>query len=153
MVQKSSQVIFMDGKEIALKKLFDGKNGGVFGYLAIGYANTDNGFIDPKRGSSNEQNTSNGFNEVTESQGYHRIPLELYATDPVDKDKDTGKVLVKFTATLDTENIQQSQPINQIAVVDNATIGADTKIYSASTFQTFVKTGESSITFIIGFRF
>ena len=145
---KKGQVIFMDGKEIALKKLFNG-NDGAFGYLAIGYAATDNGFEDPK---ASGQGTESGFQELEDINGYHRIQLSLYETDPVDKDPDTGKVLVKFTATLDTENITQSQNINQIAVVDNASIGADTKMYSATTFPTFTKTGDSAITFVIGFR-
>ena len=138
---KSSQIIFMDGKEEALKKLFDGKNDGVFGYLAIGYYDeNDNGF-----------ESVDDFKELEDTNGYHRIELSL-SSDPVQKDESTGKVLVKFTGTLDSENIQQSQAINQLAIVDTKSIGANTNYYSASTFKTFTKTSESSITFVIGFR-
>lgn len=144
---KKGQVIFMDGKERALKALFTGDNS-VFGYLAIGYVSEDNGFEDP---DANNSASSSGFNELEETNGYHRIALSLHS-DPVDKDPDTGKVLVKFTATLDENNLTESQNINQIAVVDSGTIGADTHFYSATTFPTFTKTRESSITFVIGFR-
>lgn len=137
--EKKSQIIFMNGKEIALKKLFN-HDGGAFGYLAVGYS-SQNGFVD-----------ENDFKELTEVSTYERIPLYLYESDPVDKDEDTGKVLVKFMATLKSSNIQESQNINQIAVVDSKNIGAETKYYSATTFPTFTKTSQSSITFVIGFR-
>lgn len=148
---KKSQVIFMSGKEKALKALFSNSQGtAIFGYLAIGYGiDEENGFEDP---DANNTATESGFKELPETNDYHRIPLSLHS-DPVEKDGDTGKVLVKFTATLDENNIKQPQNINQIAVVDNAKIlGADTKIYSATTFPTFQKTQDSSITFVIGFR-
>lgn len=144
---KKSQIILMDGKERALKSLFYGENS-AFGYLAIGYVSEDNGFEDPDGNTGAEEI---GFNELEETNNYTRIPLELHS-DPVDKDPDTGKVLVKFTATLNENNITESQKINQIAVVDSATIGADTHIYSATTFPTFTKTRESAITFVLGFR-
>ena len=143
--QKKSQIIFMSGKEQALKALFSGPNS-AFGYLAIGYASEDNGFLDPDKTDVSES----GFQELTEVSSYQRIPLTLSGS--TDKDEDTGKVLVKFSATLKETNITSSQNINQIAVVDSANIGADTKIYSATTFPTFTKTEESSITFVIGFR-
>ena len=149
---KSSQIIFMEGKEIALKKLFNGSDGGIFGYLAVGYdSESDIGFTDPQIDDS--ASSTGNFKELDEATlEYERIPLSLYETEPVDKDTSTGKVLVKFKATLDTSNITKSQNINQIAVVDNKTIGADTKIYSATTFPTFTKTNNTAITFVIGFR-
>lgn len=144
---KKGQIIFMDGKERALKALFTGDNC-AFGYLAVGYMAEDNGFEDP---DGNNDASESGFNELEDTNNYKRIPLTLYS-DPVEKDGDTGKVLVKFTATLDENNLTDSQAINQIAVVDSATIGADTHVYSATTFPTFIKTRESAITFVIGFR-
>lgn len=143
---KKSQIIFMDGKEIALNSLFTGDNC-PFGYLAIGYTPEDNGFEEP------DGQTANGFNELEETNGYQRIALQPHS-ETAQKDSSTGKVLVKFTATLDTNNIKKTQAINQIAVVDSqSSIGsADTKFYSATTFPTFMKTQDSSITFVIGFR-
>lgn len=141
---KKSQIIFMNGKEKALKSLFYGENC-PFGYLAIGYAENDNGFEEPN------SDTESGFKEIQKANGYERIPLELYPEE-ADKDEDTGKVLVKFQATLPTTNITSSQDINQIAIVDNKNISEDTSIYSATTFPTFTKTAESSITFVVGFR-
>lgn len=148
-MEKKSQIIFMHGKEKALKSLFSGDNS-AFGYLAIGYAKEDNGFIDPN--SPGVAGTE--FKELNEVANYQRIQLKLYNTDGAPtRDVDTGKVLVKFTATLDENNITNSQTINQIAIVDSATANdADTKIYSATTFPDFTKTRDSSITFVIGFR-
>lgn len=145
---KKSQVIFMSGKEKALTELFAGDNP-VFGYLAIGNTSEENGFEDP---GLNNNIIDTGFQELEETNGYTRIQLKLHTDNPVTTDEDTGKVLVKFSATLDENNIQNPQEINQIAVVDSGTIGADTKIYSATTFPTFTKTKDSSITFVIGFR-
>lgn len=139
-----NQIIFMEGKEQALKSLFTGDNC-PFGFLAIGYAENNNGF------QEETSEVSNGFNEISEANGYERIPLILHSDDPV-HDEDTGKVLVKFQATLSTENITVSQEINQIAIVDRQDITDATKYYSALTFPTFTKTSESSITFVIGFR-
>jgi len=145
---KKSQIIFMSGKEKALTELFAGDNP-IFGYLAIGFASTENGFEDP---GVNGEIQETGFYELEQTNGYNRIPLQLHSDNPVTVDEDTGKVLVKFSATLDENNIQNATNINQIAVVDSGTIGADTKIYSATTFPTFEKTQDSSITFVIGFR-
>lgn len=143
---KKSQIIFMDGKERALQALFDGEDS-VFGYLAIGFAEIDNGFED-----ITEEQTDNGFHELQFTNNYERIPLNA-TSDPIEKDPETGKVLAKFAATLDEGNITVAQKINQIAVVDSKTVGdADTKYYSATTFPTFTKNQDSSITFVIGFR-
>lgn len=150
---KKSQIIFMDGKEIALDSLFNGEDG-AFGYLAIGYSSEDdNGFEDPKENPT-ATNIDPGFKEIniTNIPSYKRIALQA-VSGSAEKDPDTGKVLKKYQAILDTDNISTSQNINQIAVVDSATPNdADTNIYSATTFPTFNKTSESSITFIIGFR-
>lgn len=144
---KKSQIIFMDGKEQALRLLFNKDIENSFGYLAVGFAETDNGFEDPRASSDPIEN---GFNELNISS-YRRVSLEPHTDEP-EKDPDTGKVLVKFTATLDETNITEPQSINQIAIVDSAEVGADTNYYSATTFQTFTKTAESSITFVVGFK-
>ena len=141
-----SQVIFMGGKELALKALFTEPN---FCYLAIGYASEGNGFEDT--GSAKLEEIS-GFQELEEINSYERIKLEVDTSSPVETDPDTGKVLVKFIATLPTSNIEQEQPINQLAIVDSKDINAETNVYSATTFPKFIKTKDSSITFVIGFR-
>lgn len=146
---KKSQIIFMKGKEKALDALF-GDDDATFGYLAIGYEKTSgqNGFEDPL--ATENDSTSTGFTEI-QQDSYHRIKLQKIENG-TERDPDSGKVLKKYQAVLDNDNITQSQDINQIAVVDNQNIEADTTIYSATTFQTFNKTNESSITFVIGFR-
>ena len=146
---KQNQLIFMEGKKKALERLFSGGENSVFGYLAVGYSSQDNGFEDPDAEESVE---SNGFNELEETNGYERIPLQLQPNG-VDEDSSTGKVLVRFSATLTEDIIKSSQEINQIAVVDSKDVRAsDTKYYSATTFPTFTKSSESAITFVIGFR-
>lgn len=137
-----SQIIFMDGKERALKSLFTTESFN-FSYLAVGYSGENNGFQEPESESS-----SNGFNELQNSD-YYRVPLSLYGTP--EKDPDTGKVLVRFAATLNEDNIKIAQSINQIAIVDSATID-NTHYYAAATFADFTKSEKSSITFIVGFR-
>lgn len=147
---KKSQIIFMEGKEKALDALF-GNDDATFGYLAIGCKNetdSQNGFEDPL--VTQNDSTAIGFNEI-QQESYHRIKLQKVANG-VERDPDSGKVLKKYQAVLDNENITQSQDINQIAVVDNQNTSSTTTIYSATTFQTFNKTNESSITFVIGFR-
>lgn len=144
---KQSQIIFMNGKEKALKTLFSEST---FGWLAVGYEPTDNGFEDP---SINTEISNSGFNELEEANGYTRAKLYLDEESPVSKDDSSGKVLVKFKATFDETNIMGNQNINQIAIVDNSTPGyADTNFYAATTFPTFQKSQDSSITFIVGFR-
>lgn len=147
---KQNQLIFMEGKKKALERLFSGGENSVFGYLAIGYSSQDNGFEDPDAEGNVE---SNGFNELEAVNGYNeRIPLQLQPNG-VDEDSSTGKVLVRFFATLTEDIIKSSQEINQIAVVDSKDVRAsNTKYYSATTFPTFTKSSESAITFVIGFR-
>lgn len=146
---KASQIIFTDGKEEALKALFNG-DGATFGYLAVGYESENNGFEDP---SIDENATETGFNELDDSYGYTRVPLTLYDSNSIEKDPSTGKVLAKFSATLTENNITESQDINQIAIVNRADVGhADTKIYSATTFPPFTKNRDSAITFVIAFK-
>lgn len=140
---KSSQVIFIKGKEKALEKLFSE----VFGYLAIGYDENDEGFED----GADKTITEKGFKEIstTDEPTYQRIKLENPTVTP---DYDTGKVLVRFTAELPTSNIANST-INQMAVVDTAeSNAANTTYYSATTFPSFPKTDSASMTFILGFR-
>jgi len=142
---KQDQIIFLDGKEIALQSLFSK----TFGYLAIGYAETNDGFQNPTTDTG-----ATGFHEIsqtTDDPTYMRIPLTPYG-DTV-KDASSGKVLCKFTADLDIDNIQKNIPINQFAIVNTATAGdVNTKIYAASTFTEFDKDDSIAITFVIGFR-
>lgn len=142
-----SQIIFSKGKETAMKYLF-GTDG--FGYLAIGYDSNNEGFED----ITDTQQTG-GFVEISGDESYQRIPLE-YMPEGTTFEQDTEKVLVKFKATLDYENIQNGQNINQIAIVNNSATDSaqvDTDFYAATTFPTFVKNSLTSITFVIGFRF
>ena len=143
MAGKKGQIIFMNGKEKALKSLFVGE-ACPFGYLAVGYVENDNGFEDIEG--------QYGFNELEEGNGYQRVQLKLHGENPVETDPDTGKVLVKVEATLTENIITTPQMINQIAIVDNGDLSADTVLYSATTFESFSKSAESSITFVIGFR-
>lgn len=145
---KQSQVIFVNGKEKALKNLFGGENC-PFGYLAVGYVESENGFTDEE---GNDEIAETGFVELEPTNNYQRMELKIDSASPVEKDYQTGKVLVRFTATMDTENVSTPQQINQIAVVDRKDIDVETQIYSATTFETFNKSSESSITFVIGFR-
>lgn len=142
---KKDQLIFIDGKELALRSLFTE----TFGYLAIGYSETNDGFQNPTTDTGD-----NGFHELSQTSDdptYMRIPLVPYG-EPV-KDIDNGKVLYKFTADLDIDNIQRNILINQFAVVNSKTVGdVHTKIYAASTFTEFRKDDTIAITFVIGFR-
>ena len=139
----SNQVIFLKGKEKALQILFDSNN---FGYLAIGYDPDDLGFEDSEDGDI----ISQGFLELDRTiSNYSRIPLDFMSSE---KDPDTGKVLVKFSAELKATNINGNK-INQMAIVDSLDgTNADTTYFSATTFPTFNKTNNSSITFVIGMR-
>lgn len=141
---KQSQIIFLDGKEIALKSLLTN----TFGFLAIGYAHDDNGFKNPATDTD-----ANGFNEITLDMDptYERIPLVPYGSTV--KDTSNGKVLCKFTADLDIDNIQRHIPINQFAIVNTKTVGdVNTKYYAASTFSEFDKDDSIAITFVVGLR-
>lgn len=145
---KQNQIIFMSGKEKALKSLFSGGENAAFGYLAVGYSPNGEGFEDAE---ATEDLTALGFQELDGTNDYKRVEL-VPVTNGVEKDQDTNKVLVKFEATLDENNIKNSQPINQLAIVDSGNIGQNTNIYSATTFNKFEKSSESLITFVIGFR-
>lgn len=145
MANKQDQIIFLNGKEIALRELFSK----TFGYLAVGYSESNNGFQNPDTDTGDT-----GFHEIsttTDDPTYMRIPLVPYG-QPV-KDKSNGKVLYKFTADLDIDNITRSVNINQFAIVNTATAGdVNTKIYAASTFTDFQKDDTIAITFVVGFR-
>lgn len=137
---KVNQMFFTAGKEEVLKKIFTGDNC-PFGYVALGYVDSNNGF-----------ESEEDFDELDVTD-YSRIKLTLDNSSPVEVDTNTGKVLVKFKATLTTDNIKAEKLINQLAIVDSETINnANTKIYCATTFPTFNKTSDSSITFVLGFR-
>ena len=134
----SSQLIFVKGKEKALDALFDGTNQAAFGYVAIGYAE-DNGFVDPGLDENSTQPTESNFQERKDTD------------NPVDIDTETGKVTVRYKAVLETGNID-SQNINQIAIINNGEKTDTDQIYSATSFQTFYKTDQTSLTFVIGFQ-
>lgn len=142
------QIIFLDGKEGAIRALFSEKN---FGYLAIGSSeSTTNGFYNPVNADSDD----NGFNEISQIDDdatYLRIPLVPWGE--AEKDTDTGKVLCKFTADLDIDNIQSDITINQFAVVDSADVNGPTTFYSAATFPSIPKNNKLAVTFVIGMRF
>lgn len=138
---RSNQIIFLDGKEAALKKIFSEH----FGYLALGYDPEELGFQESTDGDIE----SKGFLELTEGvNNYQRIELRFLSAE---RDPDTQKVLVKFKADLPTGNIT-GQRINQMAIVDTANTDAKTTYFSATTFPTFNKTSNSSISFVIGMR-
>lgn len=145
MTTKQDQIVFIDGKEKGLEKLFNSEN---FGYLAIGRCEDedDNGFINPTSDTE-----SNGFNEISvinDDSTYSRIPLHI-VSDTI-KDMDTGKVRVKFTADLDVDNIISGLRINQLAIVDSQdSTDPNTTMYCASTFPTFTKSEKIAITFLI----
>lgn len=153
---KYNQLVFLKGKEKALDALFAGGSDetsstpAIFGYLALGYNNTDdNGFEDPADESANVDENG-GFQEITDADGYQRIPLKA-SPDPVVKDTKSGQIIKKYEAELPASNITNSY-INQFAICDTETITTETIFYSAATFKTFLKTDDTSITFIIGFK-
>lgn len=153
---KNSQIIFAKGKAQALDSLFIGDNP-PFGYLAIGYSNAStNGFEDP----INDENLITeeeygGFNEIEPvTYKYNRIKLES-AEDAnfqnINYNSTTGKVTRTYQATLESGNIENTY-INQIAIVDTSEAGDNkTNFYSATTFSSFYKDSQSSITFKISF--
>ena len=144
MVTKQSNIIFAEGKEKLLQKIFDSSN---FGYLAVGYnQNTGdtNGFInvDP-----DQESQDNGFYEITEDSTYKRVPLSFHSI--LNKD-DNGKVTAKFTAELDLDNIINNMPINQIAIVDSSEkTNASTTFFAAAVTETFVKSEKLALVFVI----
>lgn len=144
MATKQSNIIFAEGKEKLLQKIFDSSN---FGFLAVGYnQNTGdtNGFInvDP-----DQENQDNGFYEITEDSTYKRVPLSFHSI--LNKD-DNGKVTAKFTAELDLDNIINNIPINQIAIVDSSEkTNASTTFFAAAVTETFVKSEKLALVFVI----
>ncbi len=155
---KYNQLVFLDGKEKALDALFVGGVGGssnpaVFGYLAIGYNEDITGFEDPANDEVEEDSPSNygGFKEIKGAKGYtERIPLSPSSIPPT-KDIETGQIIKKYEAELPA-NVITNQLINQFAICDNKDIDGPTQFYSAATFNQFLKTDSTSITFIIGFK-
>ena len=137
----NSQLIFMNGKEAALRTLFTEK----FCYIAIGFDSTENGFTDSK-----DNILPDGFKEIEQST-YNRIPLTYVSTE---FDESNGKVLVKVKGELDYSNIKASTKINQLAVVDNQTPNdiANTIFYSATKFPSFEKNSQTAMTFVLGFK-
>ena len=151
---KYNQLVFLDGKEKALDALFKGdtdeqSSPAIFGYLAIGYNETDNGFEDPADEDA-DVDENGGFKEIVDATGYKRIPLTAVAESTV-KDPKNGQIIKKYEAELPADVITNNY-INQFAICDNGDVNSDTTFYSAATFTTFLKTDSTSITFIIGFK-
>lgn len=153
---KTAQQIFAKGKALALDSLFVGEHA-PFGYLAVGYVNeTENGFEDPINNSALNSSTNyGGFKELEPSQySYKRVQLQLVDSadySNITYNLDTGKVTRTYQATLPAQNIDGTN-INQIAIVSSGTNEeSPTDIYSATTFKTFYKNKQSSITFRISF--
>lgn len=143
-----SKIIFTEGKELAMKSLFDANETYSFSWIAIGNSPTGQGFENSQ--TPGTSSAGNGFVEI-EDETYSRIPLKYKSTDI---DNDSGKVTVMFEAQLDYQNIITSTTINQLAVVDNGQRNnANTKFYSATTFPSFTKNSQNAMTFVIGFRF
>lgn len=142
---KQSDIIFIEGKEKVLSKLFDASN---FGYLAVGFneSTTDtNGFVnvDP-----NEESSVNGFYEISSDPTYQRVPLSYHST--VSKDYNSGTVTAKFTAELDLDNTINNTPINQIAIVDSSDkTNASTTFFAASVTEKFIKNEKLALVFVI----
>lgn len=145
MGEKQDQIIFIEGKEKGLKSLFSQAN---FGYLALGYSESDNGFFNPSEGDT--EGTYGGFHEidVVADPTYERVPL--IPNGEVTKDVDTGKVSVQFTADINIDNIIDQKTINQFAICDSGPEpSAATTFYAASTFPNFNKSSDVAITFLI----
>lgn len=135
---KQDQIIFLKGKEKALKSLFSEGN---FGYLALGYREKDNGFM------NETATTSNGFSEITEPT-YQRV--KLTPLSDVVMDETNGKVTIRLVADIDSNNIISHTIINQMAIVDNASKShANTVFYCAATFSDFPKSEQTALGFDI----
>ena len=153
---KKSQLIFAKGKAQALDSLFIGDNP-PFGYLAIGYTDSStNGFEDPIDNETLETDEEyGGFKEI-EPITYKYSRIKLTSADDanfqnIDYNSATGKVTRTYQATLDSSNIENTY-INQIAVVNTSEARDNkTNYYSATTFSSFYKDSQSSITFKISF--
>ena len=141
---KQSNIIFMEGKEKILEKLFSSTE---FGYLAVGYnsSNDTNGFINV---DTENETSVNGFYEITEDSTYQRVPLSFHSI--LSRDEDNGKVTAKFTAELDVDNIINNIPINQIAIVDSSEKNdASTTFFAAAVTEDFTKSEKLALVFVI----
>lgn len=141
---KQSNIIFMEGKEKVLEKLFSSTE---FGYLAVGYnsSNDTNGFINV---DTEDETSVNGFYEITEDSTYQRVPLSFHSI--LSRDEDNGKVTAKFTAELDVDNIINNIPINQIAIVDSSEKNdASTTFFAAAVTEDFTKSEKLALVFVI----
>lgn len=141
---KQSNIIFMEGKEKVLEKLFSSTE---FGYLAVGYnsSNDTNGFINV---DTENETSVNGFYEITEDSTYQRVPLSFHSI--LNRDEDNGKVTAKFTAELDVDNIINNIPINQIAIVDSSEKNdASTTFFAAAVTENFTKSEKLALVFVI----
>lgn len=141
---KQSNIIFMEGKEKVLEKLFSSTE---FGYLAVGYnsSNDTNGFINV---DTEDETSVNGFYEITEDSTYQRVPLSFHSI--LNRDEDNGKVTAKFTAELDVDNIINNIPINQIAIVDSSEKNdASTTFFAAAVTEDFTKSEKLALVFVI----
>ena len=141
---KQSNIIFMEGKEKVLEKLFSSTE---FGYLAVGYnsSNDTNGFINV---DTEDETSVNGFYEITEDSTYQRVPLSFQSI--LNRDGDNGKVTAKFTAELDVDNIINNIPINQIAIVDSSEKNdASTTFFAAAVTEDFTKSEKLALVFVI----
>lgn len=144
MTTKQNNIIFLEGKEKILEKLFSSTE---FGYLAVGYnsSNDTNGFINVE---PDDETNTNGFYEISEDSTYQRVPLSFQSI--INKDEDNGKVTAKFTAELDLDNIINNVPINQIAIVDSSEKGdASTTFFAAAVTENFVKNEKLALVFVI----
>ena len=141
---KQSNIIFMEGKEKVLEKLFSSTE---FGYLAVGHnsSNDTNGFINV---DTENETSVNGFYEITEDSTYQRVPLSFHSI--LNRDEDNGKVTAKFTAELDVDNIINNIPINQIAIVDSSEKNdASTTFFAAAVTEDFTKSEKLALVFVI----
>lgn len=143
---KQDNIVFIEGKEKGLQTLFSTQN---FGYLAVGRntENDTNGFINV---DGTDSTITNGFHEISleEDSTYQRVPLNLHP-DTI-KNYDNGKVTVKFTAELDIDNIISNIPINQLAIVNTATVqDPSTIFYAAATCDDFPKSEKLALVFVI----
>ena len=141
---KQSNIIFMEGKEKVLEKLFSSTE---FGYLAVGYnsSNDTNGCINV---DTENETSVNGFYEITEDPTYQRVPLSFHSI--LSRDEDNGKVTAKFTAELDVDNIINNIPINQIAIVDSSEKNdASTTFFAAAVTEDFTKSEKLALVFVI----
>lgn len=132
---KQDQIIFLTGKEKALRTLFSEAN---FGYLALGFSE-DNGFV------NETSTTSNGFQELTEPT-YKRI--KLTPQSETIKNDNNDKVSITLMADMDVDNVIKTTSINQLAIVDSSSkTDANTVFYCASTFPEFPKSEQTALSF------